>query len=59
MRLWKWRPFTRIVVGWRAFLTARHYLQLNELEATGRRAYRKTRLAGLSTAELQALWDGS
>ena len=56
LRLWKSRPFTRVVLGEKAYRTARDYLQLNELEVTGVIKYRKTRLRGLSEQQRKNLW---
>lgn len=55
--LWKHRPFTRVIRGWRAFKTAKDYVRLNEREARGEIAYRKARLRGLSQEEWEALWE--
>jgi putative transposase len=55
-KLWKYRPFTRIVVGWRAYKIVRHYIQLNEKEILGEIPYRKERLKGLSSSEWKLLW---
>lgn len=55
--LWKHRPFSRVVRGWRAYKIAKNYIQLNEQEARGRIPYRKTRLRGLSMSEWQLLWS--
>jgi hypothetical protein len=55
-KLWKHRPFTRIVVGWKAYQIVRNYIQLNMLEASGKRPYRKERLRGLSLEEIADLW---
>ena len=55
-KLWKHRPFTRIVKGWRAYRTVRNYVQLNEKEALGEIPYRKERLRGLSSADWKILW---
>jgi putative transposase len=54
--LWKHRPFSRVVKGWKAFVTARNYVRLNEIEALGRIPYRKSRLRGLSAGEWRILW---
>lgn len=54
--LWKQRPFTRIVRGWRGYQIVRDYIQLNEKEALGQIPYRKERLKGLSMSEWQLLW---
>lgn len=56
-KLWKSRPFTRVVLGKKAYKTARDYLQLNELEVTGVISYRKERLRGLSKYERENLWN--
>ena len=49
--LWKHRPFSRVVRGWRACKIVRDYIRLNELEAQGKVPYRKARLKGLSSSE--------
>lgn len=54
--LWKHRPFSRWVRGWKAYKTVRNYIQLNEKEALGQIKYQKKRLKGLSTADWQLLW---
>lgn len=54
--LWKHRPFTRVVRGWRAYRTIRNYIQLNEKEIKGEIRYQKNRLKGLSSADWQILW---
>ena len=46
-KLWLYRPFTRVVLGWKAYVIAREYVRLNEKEAQGLIAYRKDRLRGL------------
>ena len=58
MRLWKYRPFTRVVKGYRAYRIVRDYISLNEAEAPGVISYSKTRLRGLSENQLQALRSG-
>lgn len=55
-RLWKHRPFTRVIRGWRAFKIAKAYVRLNEKEALGEISYKKERLRGLSADEWEALW---
>jgi len=55
-KLWKHRPFTRVIRGWRAYRIVRDYIQLNEQEALGRIVYRKQRLKGLSSQEWEILW---
>ena len=54
--LWKHRPFSRVVKGWRSYEIVRDYIQLNEKEAQQRIPYRKSRLRGLLPDEWQALW---
>jgi REP element-mobilizing transposase RayT len=54
--LWKYRPFTRVVRGWKAYKIVRNYIQLNEQEVTGKIPYRKERLRGLSSTEWERLW---
>lgn len=56
LRMWKLRPFTRVVLGWRAHRTVIAYVRLNEKEAQGVIPYRKERLRGLSTAEWELIW---
>ncbi len=56
-RLWRYRPFSRVVRGYRAYRTLRNYIQLNEKEATGKIPYRASRLRGLSNAEWEILWS--
>lgn len=55
-KLWKYRPFSRVIKGWRAYQIVRNYIQLNEKEALGTLAYRKQRLRGLSSADWALLW---
>ncbi|GIL16733.1 MAG: hypothetical protein BroJett040_04840 [Oligoflexia bacterium] len=55
-KLWKHRPFTRVVRGWRALKICRNYIRLNEQEALKVIPYRKERLRGLSSAEWNLLW---
>ncbi|MES3039032.1 MAG: transposase [Bdellovibrionota bacterium] len=56
VRVWKYRPFTRVVKGWKAYKIIRNYIQLNELEAKGSIRYRKQRLKGLTADQIQSLW---
>ncbi len=56
MRLWKHRPFTRVIRGWKAYQVVRNYVRLNEQEALGNIAYKKNRLRGLSAGEWEILW---
>jgi hypothetical protein len=55
--LWKYRPFTRVVRGWKAYQVVRSYIRLNEKEARGEIPYRKQRLRGLSSADWGILWS--
>jgi len=55
-RVWKYRPFSRVVEGFRAAIVLRNYIQLNECEARGERSYRKQRLKGMGPAQLAELW---
>lgn len=34
-KFWDYRPFTRVVVGFKAFLGLRHYVEINQLEGLG------------------------
>ncbi|WP_413585426.1 transposase [Bdellovibrio sp. HCB274] len=54
-RVWKHRPFTRVIRGFKPYKVVRDYIQLNEMEALGR-MYSKTRLRGMSPEELRELW---
>lgn len=56
-RLWKHRPFSRVVRGLNAYEVVRNYIQLNEKEASGIIRYNKNRLKGLSSDDWQALWS--
>ncbi|WP_409479500.1 hypothetical protein [Pseudobdellovibrio sp. HCB154] len=55
-KLWKYRPFTRVIQGWKPYLIVRNYIQLNIKEASGQIKYKPRRLRGLSLAEWQILW---
>ena len=55
-KIWKYRPFSRVVRGWKPYKIVRDYIQLNECEATGR-PYSKMRLRGLSSEQLEELWS--
>ncbi len=55
VKVWKYRPFSRVVKGYKPYKIVRDYIQLNELEAKGR-PYAKNRLRGLSEEQLQELW---
>ena len=54
--LWRYRPFSRVVRGYKTYKIVRNYIQLNEKEARGEIKYQKKRLKGLSTSEWQILW---
>ncbi len=55
-KLWKYRPFSRVVKGWKSYKVVRDYIQLNEKEALGIIKFQKKRLSGLSTSDWQILW---
>ena len=55
--LWKFRRFTRVVKGNRAYKMVLAYVELNELEALNLIPYRKERLKGLSREMLERLWN--
>lgn len=57
LRLWKHRPFSRVVRGLKAYGIVWNYIQLNEKEALGIIRYNKNRLKGLSLSDWQALWS--
>jgi putative transposase len=50
-KLWKYRPFTRVVKSYRAYRVVQNYVRLNELEAQGKIPYRHDRLRGVATNE--------
>lgn len=54
--VWKHRPFSRVVRGYKAYLITRNYIQLNEKEVTGEIRYQTHRLRGLSSADWAVLW---
>jgi putative transposase len=56
-QLWLYRPFSRVVLGWRAYKIVRDYIQLNEKEIRGEIPYRSSRLKGLTAAEWARLWS--
>ena len=35
IKFWDYRPFTRVVVGYRAFLAMRDYIRINQMEGLG------------------------
>lgn len=55
-RLWKNRPWSRVIKGYRAYRTALNYVQLNIKEAEAKIIYQKNRTRGFSTEELGELW---
>jgi len=56
-KLWKYRPFTRVVKSFRAFKTLRCYVRLNHLESIKKIPYRKARLRGVLPHEYGLLWS--
>lgn len=58
LSLWKCRPFSHLVKGYKAYKTVRDYIQLNEKEVTGAIPYRKERLRGLTKKDRELLWQG-
>jgi putative transposase len=56
LRLWKYRPFTRVVRGYKAYKTLLSYVRLNEKEARGEIRYKKQRLRDLNPDEWALLW---
>lgn len=59
LSLWKHRPFSHLIKGYKAYKTVRDYIQLNEKEVTGAIPYRKERLRGLTKLERELLWQGN
>lgn len=57
-RFWKWRPYTRMVIGYKAWRGLQNYLQLNELEAGAKIPSQRKRLSGMSGDLLRELWNG-
>jgi REP element-mobilizing transposase RayT len=55
-KIWKYRPFTRVIKGFKPYQIVKDYIQLNECEANGR-PYSKTRLRGLTQEQLIELWE--
>lgn len=55
LRLWKFRPFTRVLNGWKVFKVVREYIQLNELEGLKIVPHRSARLKGLSSQEWELI----
>jgi len=56
-KVWKYRPFTRVIQGWKPYQIVRNYIQLNIKEAAGVIQYKKDRLKGLSSSEWEMLWS--
>jgi len=56
-KVWKYRPFTRVIQGWKPYQVVRNYIQLNIQEARGLIRYKKDRLKGLSSSEWEILWS--
>ena len=54
--LWMYRPYTRVVRGYRAYKIVRDYVQLNECEGRKVIRYNKLRLRGLTMADWALLW---
>jgi putative transposase len=54
--LWKYRPYSRVVRGFKAYKIVKDYIQLNEQEALAKIPYRTRRLKGMSSAEWDVLW---
>ncbi|MGE0632576.1 MAG: transposase [Pseudobdellovibrionaceae bacterium] len=57
LRFFKYRPFSRVVRGWKAYKTARNYVILNEQEALRNIPYRKERLRDLNAHEWHFIWS--
>lgn len=55
-KLWKYRPFTRVIQGWKPYLVVKNYIQLNIKEASGQIKYSPQRLRGLALSEWEVLW---
>jgi putative transposase len=53
--LWQYRPFSRVVRGYRAHKIVRAYIALNEKEILRVIPYQKRRLRGLSTSDWELL----
>ena len=56
IQLWKHRPFSRVVRGYKAYKVVRNYIQLNEKEVLGAIKYQPQRLKGLSMGDWKILW---
>lgn len=56
-QLWLYRPFSRVIRGYRSYVTVRNYIQLNKKEALGEIKYNSKRLKGLIREEWEKLWS--
>jgi len=56
-KLWLYRPFSRVIRGYKAYLIVRDYTQLNEKEALGQIKYNSKRLRGLTRKDITKLWN--
>ena len=56
-KFWVHRPFTRVVIGFKAYKIVSNYIQLNEKEVTGVIKYYSLRLRGLSERDWVKLWS--
>ena len=54
-KIWKYRPFSRVVKGLRAYRIVRNYIRLNEVEAK-KGIYYPARWKGLTEQDLRELW---
>jgi len=53
--IWKARPWSRVIKGYKAYVTVRNYVLLNKKEAEGKISYRKERTRGLTDELLREL----
>ncbi|MBC7456975.1 MAG: hypothetical protein H7235_01925 [Bdellovibrionaceae bacterium] len=56
-KLWLYRPFSRVIRGYKSYVTIRNYIQLNEKEALGQIRYHSERLRGLLKEQWERLWS--
>jgi len=54
--IWKARPWSRVIKGFKAYVTVRNYVLLNKKEADGKITYRKERTRRISEELLRELW---
>lgn len=54
--LWKARPWSRVIKGYKAYLRVRTYVKLNQLEAEGKISYQKNRTHGLPDELMREIW---